>query len=57
MMLIDWEKTNTFCEGNEGGTILVASNEVRLVVNAEVKGANIYNTQWGKQVMESLNIW
>jgi len=48
---------NTFCEGNENGSMLVASNEVRLVANAVEKGAKIQNKQLGKQVFERLNIW
>jgi len=31
------ENKHTFCEGNERGLLLVASNEVSLVANAEVK--------------------
>ena len=41
---------HTLCEGSASGFLLVASNEVSLVANAEVKVGKIYNTEVGKQV-------
>jgi hypothetical protein len=44
------ENKHTVCEGNESGALLVASNEVSLVANAEVKAGKLHNTEVGKQV-------
>jgi hypothetical protein len=41
---------HTVCEGNEGGDLLVTSNEVSLVTNGEVKVGKFHNTKVGKQV-------
>jgi len=48
---------HTFCETNERGALVVASNEVSLVAYAEVKVGKIHNTKEGKYVIEGFNIW
>ena len=45
------ENKHTFCEGNEIGAFLVASNEVSPVANAEVNVGKIRNTEVDKQVL------
>ena len=44
------ENKHTFCEGNERGALLVTSNEVSLVANAEVKVGKFHNKEVNKQV-------
>ena len=48
---------HTFCERNERGALVVASNEVSLVAYAEVKLGKIHKKEVGKHVFEGLNIW
>jgi hypothetical protein len=51
------ENKHTFCEGNERGAVLVTSNEVSLVANAEVKVGKFHNPEGVNNCFERLNIW
>ena len=44
------ENKHTVCEGNERRAVLVTSNEVSLLANAEVKLGKFHNTRVGIQV-------
>ena len=42
---------HTLCEGNERVAVIVLSNEVILIANAEVKGGKFHNLEVRKQVL------
>jgi len=55
MMLIGWEKKNSFCEGNEREALFVTINGVSLVAKAEIKVGKIHNTEgWVNECFECI---
>jgi len=51
------ENKHTVCEGNEREALLVLSNKVSLVANAERKQEKFTTQKWVNKYFESLNVW